>query len=426
MMSVDGWEPRSLQALADYVNGYAFKPDDWGKEGLPIIRIEQLKHPDGPADYYAGQLPSEVVIDDGDLIFSWSASLFLRIWTHGRAALNQHLFKVIERDGVDRLFLKAFIEFYLPDLTKASHGSTMQHITRKELERFTAPFPTYAHEQAKIAEVLSTMDRAIEQTEALIAKQQRIKTGLMEDMLTRGIDEHGNLRSEQTHEFKDSPLGRIPVDWEVMALGAMLKRVRGYLQTGPFGSQLHAHEYVHEGTPVIMPQDILNGQISTNTIARIPERRANEVNRHRLLPNDIVFSRSGDLSRAAGIGEREAGWICGTGCFLLRVSPDAIESTWLANVYRHHLVQRQVETNAVGSTMPSLNNAVMENLIIAFPKAEEQQEIMRRCGAAADGIASTLGQLAKMRALKRGLMRDLLTGDRRVTALLEQRKKITA
>ena len=59
-------------------------------------------------------------------------------------------------------------------------------------------------EQTKIAEILSTVDRAIEQTEALIAKQQRIKTGLMQDLLTRGIDEHGNLRSEQTHEFKDS------------------------------------------------------------------------------------------------------------------------------------------------------------------------------------------------------------------------------
>ena len=63
-------------------------------------------------------------------------------------------------------------------------------------------------EQSKIAEVLSTVDRAIKQSETLIAKQQRIKTGLMQDLLTRGIDEHGNLRSEQTHKFKDSPLGR--------------------------------------------------------------------------------------------------------------------------------------------------------------------------------------------------------------------------
>ena len=75
--------------------------------------------------------------------------------------------------------------------------------------------------------------------------------------------------------------------------------------------------------------------------------------------------------------------------------------------------------------MPSLNNAVMEDLIIAFPKADEQQEIMRRCDAAADGIASTLDQLAKMRVLRRGLMQDLLTGNRRVTPLLEQRDEVT-
>ena len=74
-------------------------------------------------------------------------------------------------------------------------------------------------EQSKIAEILSTVDQAIDQTEALIAKQQRIKTGLMQDLLTRGIDENGNLRSEETHEFKDSPLGRIPVEWEVKTIG---------------------------------------------------------------------------------------------------------------------------------------------------------------------------------------------------------------
>ena len=61
----------------------------------------------------------------------------------------------------------------------------------------------------------------IEQTEALIAKQQRIKTGLMQDLLTRGIDEQGNLRSEETHQFKDASLGRIPVEWEASSLGKL-------------------------------------------------------------------------------------------------------------------------------------------------------------------------------------------------------------
>ena len=84
---------------------------------------------------------------------------------------------------------------------------------RKDLSNYPLDLPPLT-QQHQIAEILSTLDEAIEQTESLIAKQQRIKTGLMQDLLTRGIDEHGNLRFEQTHQFKDSPLGRIPVEWE--------------------------------------------------------------------------------------------------------------------------------------------------------------------------------------------------------------------
>ena len=178
------WKSMKLTDLAEYINGYAFKPEDWGEHGLPIIRIEQLKNPDSISDYYSGRLPEHVIIDNGDLIFSWSASLFLSIWEDGKAALNQHLFKVIEKDGVDRQFLKQFMEFHLPEITSVSHGSTMQHITRKELNRFRAAFPCNQPEQTKIAEILSTVDQAINQTEALIAKQQRIKTALMQDLLT--------------------------------------------------------------------------------------------------------------------------------------------------------------------------------------------------------------------------------------------------
>ena len=100
-------------------------------------------------------------------------------------------------------------------------------------------------EQTKIAEILSTVDRAIEQTKALIAKQQRIKTSLMQDLLTRGIDEHGNLRSEQTHQFKDSPLGWIPMEWE-----------RGYFESCISGSPKNGiykpqSAYGEQGAPII-------------------------------------------------------------------------------------------------------------------------------------------------------------------------------
>lgn len=68
MMTIKGWENRKLSDLANYINGYAFKPGDWGEEGLPIIRIEQLKNPDAPTDYFAGQVPDALIIDNGDLV----------------------------------------------------------------------------------------------------------------------------------------------------------------------------------------------------------------------------------------------------------------------------------------------------------------------------------------------------------------------
>ena len=296
------------------------------------------------------------------------------------------------------------------DYQTKAHPSVIRHL-------YSLP-NTPGPEQTKIAEILSTVDQAIDQTEALIAKQQRIKTGLMQDLLTRGIDENGNLRSEETHEFKDSPLGRIPVEWGVERLGIALRGIGGFLQTGPFGSQLHAHEYVHEGVPVVMPRDILHGEISKDKIARIPGMRANNLGRHRVRVNDIIFSRRGDLTRAAAIGEHESGWVCGTGCFLLRAPVTKMDSRWLADVYRHHQVQLQVDANAVGSTMPSLNNDVMERLLIAFPSLAEQREITRRLNAI-DAVRKPLvNNLAKLRSLKTALMQDLLTGKVSVAPLL--------
>ena len=172
----------------------------------------------------------------------------------GFASTEFHVIRA--KDNADAGFIYQW-SIHNPLRLKASAtmiGSAgQQRVPASFLESFKVPAIAKL-EQTKIAEILSTVDQAIEQTEALTAKQQRIKTGLMQDLLTRGIDENGNLRSEETHEFKDSPLGRIPVEWDVKRLGIALRRICGFLQTGPFGSQLHAHEYVHEGVPVVMPQ----------------------------------------------------------------------------------------------------------------------------------------------------------------------------
>ena len=422
MSKVSGWEPKRLTELANYVNGFAFRPEHWGQEGLPIIRIEQLKNPQAQADYFSGKLPLSKIIEDGDLVFSWSASLFLRIWQHGRAALNQHLFKVIEFDSIDRGFLKTFIEFHLPALTAASHGSTMQHITRKELARFAAPFPDSKDEQGKIARILSTVDRAIEHTEALIAKQERIKTGLMQDLLTRGIDEHGNLRSESKHQFKDSPVGRIPIDWNVVSLGGLLSGIdAGW-------SPNCEDEPPSQGEWGVLKVSAISSGVFDPIESKRLAAGLLPVPSLEVFQNDVLVSRANGVAELVGrcvLVEQTPGKLM-LSDKTLRLVPrtGAITPFILTASMSSHLTRLQMGTLLSGSSgQKNITQKQLRTLLIAVAKWDEQIYAEKVMGQAICHIASDVEHLEKLRALKAGLMQDLLTGKKRVTIPLELNAK---
>ena len=334
-------------------------------------------------------------------------------------ATKQGIHGIVCDDELSSDFLYYKLQTLKNYLKANAQGSTISEVRAPFIRTIPISFPTSKPEQAKIAEVLSTVDRAIERTEALIAKQQRSKTGLMQDLLTRGIDEHGNIRSEETHEFKDSPLGRIPTEWEFTTLGAIVLGGGGVLQTGPFGSQLHAYEYIDDGVPVIMPQDMHSGEISDEHIAHIPEDKAQSLSRHRVKVSDIVFSRRGDLERCAAIREREVGWVCGTGCLLVRASRNQLDNRWLAAIYQHDFSQRQIAARAVGSTMVNLNTSLLASLQIAKPDLVEQRRIAEILDAYDARIRAEEAYRDKLKLQKTALMQDLLTGEKRITPLLE-------
>ncbi|GEN28529.1 hypothetical protein HVA01_21750 [Halovibrio variabilis] len=282
------------------------------------------------------------------------------------------------------------------------------------------------YEQKVIAKILYTLDTQIRQTEAIIAKLQQVKQGLLHDLLTRGIDANGQLRPpyEQASElYRDSPLGWIPKEWEIISLGDIASRSFGTLQTGPFGSQLHAYEYVSEGIPVIMPQDLNGEQIDANKIAYITEERAKKLGKHRVTSNDVVFSRRGDLSRCVAINESEAGWVCGTGCLLVRLPKSEILGEWLSLTYKQAWSQKQIEGMAVGSTMPNLNTSILAKFIIAKPPADEQRSILDFYVESEKRQHLEQKTLAKRKQQKFGLMDDLLTGRKQVTELIEQQQQ---
>lgn len=413
MSNIAGWEPKRLTELASYVNGFAFKPEDWGQEGLPIIRIEQLKNPEAPADYFAGKLPSSKIVEDGDLVFSWSASLFLRIWQHGRAALNQHLFKVIEFDGIDSGFLKTFIEFHLPALTVASHGSTMQHITRKELARFAAPFPESEHEQEKIAEILSTVDGAIEQTEALIAKQERIKTGLMQNLLTRGIDEHGNIRSESTHEFKDSPLGRIPVEWESKTLDQLTMKIVDGVH--------HTPTYQESGIPFIVITDLTRKACIDFSNTRFVSEKDHREFMKRADPTkgDVLVTKDGTLGVARIVPKEAPQFSIFVSVAMLRPREDMCLPELIWSFFDSQEFLTQLGAQSAGTGLSHIHLEHFRSFLIRRPPLNEQKEIFRVLNRQVDLMNSMSSGLMKLKKQKCALMQDLLTGKKRVTPLLD-------
>lgn len=391
-----------------------------GTDAAPYLTPEYLR---GRCSCeYAKSAPNAARVKNGDTIILWDGSNAGEVFLARTGILASTMSLVQHSNHLHPQYFFYALKRWETYLKGQTSGSGIPHVDKEVLGKLEIYiFPR--EEQGKIAHVLSTVDKAIEETEALIAKQQRIKTGLMQDLLTKGIDENGNLRSEETHEFKDSPLGWIPVEWRVSDLGTALKQAQGLLQTGPFGSQLHASEYSAEGIPVIMPQDISIGEVCDRHIARIPVPRASSLSRHRVKPGDIIFARRGDLSRAATIGVCQEGWVCGTGCFLLRVPENAIDARWLALNYRHQSIQRQVDTNAVGATMPSLNNSMMSQLLIAFPNLSEQRAIALFVENKEKQLRASREYLEKLRALKAALMQDLLTGRKRVTPLLREKEE---
>ena len=170
--------------------------------------------------------------------------------------------------------------------------------------------------------------------------------------------------------FEESALGPVPARWECIDLAALTQRFQGSIQTGPFGSQLHASDYVDHGVPVVMPKDIVNRRVSTDSVARVCRADVDRLSRHKLQAGDIVFSRRGDVERHALITEREVGWLCGTGCLLLRPGKDWHGYGFLSMLLDAARARTWLVQHAVGATMPNLNTGILGSVPVVLPPSQ--------------------------------------------------------
>ena len=170
-----------LGDLATYINGYAFKPADWGDTGLPIIRIQDLTGNSYQLNRYDGEYPERIEVNDGDVLISWSASLGVYVWQRGKALLNQHIFKVVfDKLPINKDYFVFAVEHKLAEMESKTHGATMKHIVKKDFDGTTIPYPS-SEKQAEIADHLRRITSLIDrQTEQLLLLDQLVKSRFIE------------------------------------------------------------------------------------------------------------------------------------------------------------------------------------------------------------------------------------------------------
>lgn len=155
----------TLGTVATYINGRAFKPSEWESKGLPIIRIQNLTDSSVSYNYSQATYEEKYLVKNGDLLFAWSASLGAHIWKREDAWLNQHIFKVIPNDGIDKMYLFYFLQKITAELYAKAHGTGMVHITKAPFMSTPIQVPSIEKQKeivTHIEELFSQLDSGVE------------------------------------------------------------------------------------------------------------------------------------------------------------------------------------------------------------------------------------------------------------------------
>jgi type I restriction enzyme S subunit len=383
------WEVVRLKDIADYINGYPFSPEDWKTEGLPIIRIQNLNDPSAGFNYFEGNIDDRYIIENGDLLFSWSASIGAYIWNRGRAVLNQHIFKVVSNDKVDKMYLFHALFVAIEQLKSKVHGSTMKHFKKTELQT-KIPLPSLS-EQKKIAGILGVVDLAVAKTGEVIAKTERLKKGLMQELLTKGI-------GHKEHKYSKELSNQIPKEWQIGTLGDK------DIATLIMGQSPPSSTYNDEGTGL----PFLQGKAEFGEIYPSPIVYCSE-------PIKIAESNDILLSVRAPVGEANiAPFKCciGRGLSAIRVKSEKLHYLFL--FYYLKFSKRRFESLSMGSTFKAIRTEEIEKFKIPLPNLSEQQKITEILSTVDKKLELERHEKARLGVIKRGLMDLLLTGKIRV------------
>ena len=313
------------------------------------------------------------------------------------------------------IFSPSFLSKYLSSklttdqVRSFKSGTALKRVILRDIKKFQVPTPPLP-EQRRIADILSTVDEQIQQTDEIVNKTEELKRGVLNELIPRGINEHGELRlspEDQPELYEEVRRCTIPTEWEIASLQELCKEdvTYGIVQAGP---------HVDDGVPYIKTGDMTDGNLELEGLSRASTEIAENYNRSKIRTGELVITIRATVGVVHQVPPELDGGNLTQGT--ARISPkDAIDNRYLLWAIRTNLVQSLIDARTKGSTFNEVTLGTLRKVPIPYPeRLEEQQRIAEKLDKISEKLERERSYLAELKDLKRGLMQDLLTGKIRV------------
>lgn len=370
-----------VKDICNLQNGRAFKQSDWGSEGVPIIRIQNLNNESAPFNYYVGEYDSVHEIDNGELLFSWSGtpgtSFGAFRWYRGKGVLNQHIFKVIPKIEVNKDYLKYALNGNIQTIIAKAHGGVgLQHITKKELEEIDIPI-------IPLKEQTEIVDRIVQVERIIFMRKQELKK--LDNLIkARFVEMFGH----QSHNEKGLPYLTID-DVAEIYLGIT-----------------HTPTYVNQGVMFISAKNTSGDFLDLSDVKYISREEFEKAPKgSKPQVNDILFSRVGSNLGHPVILEEDLELCTFVSLGFLRTK-GKVTSNYLKHWMRDDFFSNQVKEHVKGGGQPNLNTGWLKEFKIIVPNIELQKVFDKFCRQVDKSKAAVQKALDETQLLFDSLMQE--------------------
>lgn len=263
-------------------------------------------------------------------------------------------FGLISKEGIlDSKYLFYFCVNY--NFEKLNKAVTIPSLTKTDLLNIRIDLPSLQIQQ-QIVEELDCLTSIFEKQKKQLEELDNLAQSIFYDMFGDPITNPKGMKMNKVSDLTVKML------------------------TGPFGSMLHKSDYTADGIPSINPQNINNRKIITKDIARVSYQKAEELSKYIVRSNNIIVARRGDLKKCAIVTDKEDGWLCGTGSFMLELNKDIFPILFYYQ-YTSQSIQKYLNDKCIGATLPNLNQKILGDLKIIVPPFELQQQFAAKIEA---------------------------------------------